>query len=382
VDFSLENQEQGTPVRGRIDYVFFWCVIILSVFGFFMDFSASFVSAREAHHDSYFFIKKHLIFGFMGLGAMMLLGNLDYKKLQKWVFPIFVITFVLLILTLIPGVGKSSHGARRWIALGPISFQTSEFAKYAIILFLSNYYYKYMEHRDSLKKFIITPLIFIVPMLGLVILQPNLSTTMLLGFVAFSIIFAAGAKTKHIVLFVVIGLAAVVAVVAYKQMVSPGNYWMDRIQSFMDPWKDPKGKGMQIIQSFMAFNSGGFWGAGIGKGMQKLLYLPEAHNDFIFAVIAEELGFFGVLATLSCFFILIYRGIRIALKAKDLFARLLVFGIMFMISVQVLFNVGVVLGLLPVTGLALPFVSYGGTALISFMGFMGIVLNVSRSIEK
>ena len=205
---------------------------------------------------------------------------------------------------------------------------------------------------------------------------------MLLGLVAFSIIFAAGAKTKHIVLFVVIGLAAVIAIVAYKQMVSPGNYWMDRIQSFMDPWKDPQGKGMQIIQSFMAFNSGGFWGAGIGKGMQKLLYLPEAHNDFIFAVIAEELGFFGVLATLGCFFILIYRGIRIALKAKDIFARLLVFGIMFMISVQVLFNVGVVLGLLPVTGLALPFVSYGGTALISFMGFMGIVLNVSRSIEK
>lgn len=382
MDFSLEQNDQLEQGKNKIDHVFFLCVVVLCLFGFVMDFSASFVSASELHHDRFFFIKKHFVFLIIGIGVMMLMGNLEYKKLQKWVFPIFVVTMVFLVATLIPGVGRASHGARRWIGIGPFSFQTSEFAKYAVILFLSNYYYKYSEQRDSFKKFIITPALFIAPMLGLVIIQPNLSTTMLIALVAASIIFAAGAKLKHVGLIALVGLGAVVAVVAYKQMTSPGNYWMDRINTFLDPWKDPEGNGWQIIQSYMAFYSGGFFGAGFGQGMQKLMYLPEAHNDFIFAVIAEEFGFLGVLGTLAVFFVLIYRGIRIGLKAKDLFARLLVFGIIFMISTQVLFNVGVVLGLLPVTGLALPFVSYGGTALISFLGFMGIVLNVSRSIDK
>jgi len=381
VEVSLEQQEQG---KGRIDYAFFLCVVILVVFGFIMDFSASFVSARQKWGDSLFFVKKHFFFVVVGTIVMMLIGKIDYKKLQKWVFPIFVGTIVLLFFTLIPHVGISSHGARRWLGVGGLRFQTSEFAKYSIILFLANYYYKYQDERDSFKKYILVPLAFFVaPMLLLVVAEPNLSTTMLLGLIALSISFTAGAKLKHFSIIGLIALTGVVAIVAYKQYTHPGgNYWMDRLNTFINPWKDPKGHGYQIIQSYMAFYSGGITGVGLGQGMQKLMYLPEAHNDFIFATIAEELGFAGVLATLFVFSVLIYRGIKIALKAKDLFARLLVFGIMFMISIQVLFNIGVVLGLLPVTGLALPFVSYGGTALISFMGFMGIVLNVSRSVEK
>ncbi len=381
MEVSLEQQDQG---KGKIDYAFFLCVVILVVFGFIMDFSASFVSARQQWGDSLFFVKKHLFFVVVGTIAMMLMGNIDYKKLQKWVFPIFVGTSILLVLTLVPHVGISSHGARRWLGFGGLRFQTSEFAKYAIILFLANYYYKYQDERDSFKKYILVPLAFFIgPMLLLVIAEPNLSTTMLLGLIALSISFTAGAKLRHFTIIGLIALTGIIALVAYKQYTHPeGNYWMDRINTFIDPWKDPKGHGYQIIQSYMAFYSGGVTGVGLGQGMQKLMYLPEAHNDFIFATIAEELGFIGVLATLFIFFVLIYRGIKIALKAKDLFARLLVFGIMFMISIQVLFNIGVVLGLLPVTGLALPFVSYGGTALVSFMGFMGIVLNVSRSVEK
>ena len=381
MEVSLEQQEQG---KGRIDYAFFLCVVILVVFGFIMDFSASFVSARQKWGDSLFFVKKHFFFVVVGTIVMMLIGKIDYKKLQKWVFPIFVGTIVLLFFTLIPHVGISSHGARRWLGVGGLRFQTSEFAKYSIILFLANYYYKYQDERDSFKKYILVPLAFFVaPMLLLVVAEPNLSTTMLLGLIALSISFTAGAKLKHFSIIGLIALTGVVAIVAYKQYTHPGgNYWMDRLNTFINPWKDPKGHGYQIIQSYMAFYSGGITGVGLGQGMQKLMYLPEAHNDFIFATIAEELGFAGVLATLFVFSVLIYRGIKIALKAKDLFARLLVFGIMFMISIQVLFNIGVVLGLLPVTGLALPFVSYGGTALISFMGFMGIVLNVSRSVEK
>ena len=380
MEVSLEQQEQG---KGKIDSTFFICVMLLVLFGFIMDFSASFVFARQQWGDSLMFVKKHFIFAILGTFCMMFMGYVDYKKLQKWVFIIFVVTLVLLALTLVPGIGIKANGARRWLGIGGFRFQTSELAKYAIILFLANYYYKYKDDTVTLKKHLIIPFAFVTPMLALVVAEPNLSTTILLGLVAVAIAFAAGLSFKHLGLLFVIALAAGVALFAYKQMAhADSNYWMDRINTFMDPFKDPDGKGWQIIQSYTAFYSGGITGVGLGQGIQKLMYLPEAHNDFIFATIAEELGLLGVLGTLTVFFILIYRGIRIALKAKDLFARLLVFGIMFMISLQVLFNIGVVLGLFPVTGLSLPFVSYGGTAMISFMGFMGIVLNVSRSVEK
>ncbi|MCX6111832.1 MAG: putative peptidoglycan glycosyltransferase FtsW, partial [Proteobacteria bacterium] len=260
--------------------------------------------------------------------------------------------------------------------LGFFHFQTSEFAKYVLILFLANYYQKHQGYRDSFMRFLVIPFILLCTMFGLIILQPNFSTVAMLCIIAGVIMFVAGARWKYI------SIAAVPVIVGAGVLIAYKAYRMKRIVSFLDPWADPEGKGFQAIQSFVAFHSGGFWGVGLGAGKQKLSYLPEAHNDFIFAIIAEELGFIGVLAVLAVFFILIYRGTKIAIKTENLFGRLLVFGIMFMISMHVLLNVGVVLGIFPVTGLPLPFVSYGGTSLISFMAFMGIVLNVSRGVNN
>jgi cell division protein FtsW len=351
------------------------CVLLLVAFGFIMVFNTSFISASEIFGDGYFFVKRHLIFLFIGLGAMMFLSRYDHKKLQKWIFPLFVVTLVLLALTLVPGIGVEVKGGRRWIKAGFFNFQTSEFAKYVVILFLANYYQKHQDYQYSFLKFMLIPFALLSTMLFLILRQPNYSTVALLCIIAAAIMFVSGARWRHVTIAGIMGFAAAGVLVAYK------SYRMKRIAGFLDPWADPEGKGFQAIQSFVAFQSGGFFGVGIGASKQKLLYLPEAHNDFVFAIVAEELGFIGVLAVLAVFFVLIYRGIRIAVRTQDLFGRLLVFGIMFLISMHVLINVGVVLGLFPITGLPLPFISYGGTSLISFMAFMGIVLNVSRGVS-
>ncbi|MEI6079100.1 MAG: putative lipid II flippase FtsW [bacterium] len=360
----------------KFDRAFFACIIILVLFGFVMVLNASYMEAFETWHDGLHFVKRHSIFLFLGFISMMALSRYDYKKLQKLIFPLFVLTLVLLALTLVPHIGHKIKGARRWINIGFFSFQTSEFAKYVLILFLANYYQKHQDYQDSFLRFLIIPFLFLCTMFGLIILQPNFSTVAMLCIIAGIIMFVAGARWKHMIIATVPIVVGGGALVAYKA------YRMKRVTSFLDPWADPQGKGFQAIQSFIAFHSGGFWGVGLGAGKQKLSYLPEAHNDFIFAIIAEELGFIGILGVLAVFFFLIYKGIRIAIKTQDLFGRLLVFGIMFLISMHVLINVGVVLGIFPVTGLPLPFVSYGGTSLISFMAFMGIVLNVSRGVEK
>jgi len=359
----------------KFDNVFFLSVIALVAFGFVMDFSSSFIISGQTYGDSFYMIKKHFVFMIMGFVVMMLLSRYEYKKLQKYVLIGFLITLVLLVLTLVPGIGIEVNHARRWIGYKSLRFQTSEFAKYILILFLANYYQKRNDISSSLMNTIIIPLAFLLPMFILIFLQPNKSTAVLLLAVVVAIMFVSGVKIWYLVLTGLCGVPLVI----YK-LVSDA-YSLSRIQTFFDPWKDVSGKGYQVVQSFMAFYSGGFWGVGLGHSKVKL-FIPEAHNDFIFAIIGEELGFIGVILVLTAFFILIYRGTRIALRTKDLFGRLLVFGIIMMITMQVIFNLGVVTGLLPATGLALPFVSYGGTALISFMAFMGIVLNVSRSVSN
>jgi cell division protein FtsW len=359
----------------KFDGSFFACLIILVLIGFLTVLTSTFIRASEIYNDPYFFLKKHAIFAFVGFALMMSLSRYDYNKLQKWVFPLFLITILLLIATLIPGLGISVKGARRWLNFIFFRFQTSEFAKYVLIFFLANYYKKRQDLNESFFKFVLKPILFLSPIFILIILQPNYSTLSLLGITAIAIMFVAGIKWKHIVYISSFGLLAAIALIFHKA------YRLDRITIFLDPWSDPEGKGYQTIQALIAFSSGGFFGSGLGASKQAL-FLPEAHNDFVFAIIAEQAGFLGVMIILGIFFAFIYRGIRIAVLAPDLFGRILVFGIMFIVCVQLLFNVGVVLGLLPVTGLPLPFLSYGGTALISFMAFTGIVLNVSRSIIK
>ncbi len=362
--------------RTKFDSTFFVCALLLIAFGFLMVLNSSFHNGIKLFGDPYYFLKRHLIFASMGFIAMLFFSKYDYTKLQKWIFPLFMLTLVFLALTLIPSIGLRVKGSRRWINLVFFSFQTSELAKYLIIIFLANYYSKHQDFKNSFLKFILIPVLVLLPILLLIIVQPDLSTFALLCAIIFGIIFVAGIKLRHLVYLVLSGAVAISSLL----LIAKKGYHSARIRSFLDPWSEPEGAGYQTIQALIAFSYGGIWGVGPGESRQKFL-LPEAHNDFIFAIVAEELGLVGIVLVLSLFFVFIYRGIRIALRTDDIFARILVFGIMLIICIHVMFNIGVVLGLLPVTGLSLPFVSYGGTALISFMAFTGIVLSVSRSVK-
>jgi cell division protein FtsW len=338
-----------------------------------MDYSASFIFASERFGDGYYFLKRHLIFMALGLAAMLFFQNINYNKWRFLIFPLFLVSLAMLILTLVPGIGVKVGGARRWLRVGSLfRFQSSEVAKFALILFIANYYSKKEQFKDSFKTYIMVPVMISLIMVIPVLLQPDFSVTMLMITILISLMFIAGARIRYM-LYLVIPVFLFVGT-----MISLKPYRMKRFLTFLHPWDDPANSGFQIIQSFMAFYSGGFWGVGLGDSRQKLLYLPEAHNDFIFAVIGEELGFVGVALTLFLFLILIYRGVRIALRAPDLFASLIVFGFVAMIAIQVIFNSGVVLGLLPVTGLTLPFISYGGASLVTLMAMVGVVLNISK----
>ncbi|MBN1114739.1 MAG: putative lipid II flippase FtsW [Oligoflexia bacterium] len=346
------------------------------LFGFVMDYSSSYIFASERFGDGYYFVKKHLLFLVIGGFLMYFFARVNYLKFKKIIFPMYALTILLLLLTLVPGVGVKISGARRWLNVGLFRFQTSELAKVTLIFFAANYYSRHSEYRDSFKKFVVMPLLLLSALLLPVLAQPDFSTMMLLVLVMAGLLIAAGIKKRHIVYLAVPVIGFAVAMIAAKP------YRLKRVTSFLNPWNDPANSGFQIIQSFLALYSGGVLGVGLGDSREKLFYLPEAHNDFIFAVIGEELGFVGVLLTIILYFMLIYRGTRIAIRCNDPFGRLLVFGIIFMFSIQVILNMGVVLGLFPVTGLTLPFVSYGGASLLVLMSLAGIVLGVSRRNEK
>jgi len=339
-----------------------------------MNLSTSYITSVYKYNNGFYFFQKHLFYSLAGFVLMIILSFINYKILKKVVFVAFTFSFICLVLVLVAGHG--SHGAKRWLGVGPLNFQPVEIAKYAIVLFLANYYTKHKDAASTWRKGILLPSIFIAPMLLLILKQPNYSAIMLLSAAIFFMMLVAGVKIKHLVY-----TACSVVPVLISVLLS-GKYRADRVQTFLDPFKDVGGEGYQVVQSFLAFHSGGFWGTGLGGSIQKLNYLPEAHNDFIFSIIVEENGFIGAFIVVGLFFFLIYRGMRIAIKCQDDFARLLAFGITALIACQAIVNFCVVTGLGPATGVPLPFISYGGTALIIFLGSVGVLLNISRGIEK
>lgn len=349
-------------------------MILLVVVGLIMNLSTSYITSEYKYNDGLFFFKKHLFYSVAGFVLMTILSFINYRILKKFVFIAFAFSFVCLVLVLVAGHG--SHGAKRWLGIGPLNFQPVEIAKYSIVLFLANYYTKHKEAEASYLKGIIVPCLFIAPMLLLILKQPNYSAIMLLSATVFFMMLAAGVKWRYLI------YTALPVVPGLIYVLLSGKYRADRVQTFLDPFKDVGGEGYQVVQSFLAFHSGGFWGTGLGGSIQKLNYLPEAHNDFIFSIIVEENGFIGALIVVGLFFFLIYRGMRVAIRSRDDFARLLAFGITALIACQAIVNFFVVTGLGPATGVPLPFVSYGGTALIIFLGSIGVLLNISRSIEK
>lgn len=328
-------------------------------------------------HNAYYFFIRQSIWGGLGLIVMLVLANYDYRKLKWWSPIVFVAAILALIGVLIPGIGGGEiRGAKRWIDLGFMNFQPSEFAKFAVILFLSTSLDKnFMILKKFWKGFV--PYVCVVLLFAvLLLLEPHYSSMIIIFLIAMIILFVAGAPLKH---FIVTGIAATpfaIALIMLKQ------YRADRIFGFWDPWKDPSGTGWQAIQSLYALGSGGIFGLGLGQSRQKYLYLPDAHNDFIFSILGEELGFIGATLVILIFITFIWRGLRIAMRAPDLFGTLMATGLTSLVAIQVILNIAIVTSSMPVTGMPLPFFSYGGTALLFFMAYTGILLNISRHLEK
>jgi len=354
------------------DFWIFITVLLLLSLGIIMVFSASAPSAYVNKGNTYYFLNKQLIYGGLGIVAMLFISNIDYRKLGKLSPILFIICIVLLILVRIPGIGRYVNGAWRWIYIGPLSFQPSEFLKISVILFFSFSLSKRKEQLQYFFKGLLPYLLLIGLYSGLLLLEPHLSCTILLGLVCATILFSAGAKISH---FVMLGAPAAAAFLA---VVATMEHARQRVTTFLNPFADKQGDGWQIIQSLYAIGSGGWFGRGLGKSLQKFLYLPEPHNDFIFAVTAEELGFIGVVAILMLFLILIWRGVKVAMNAPDAFGSLTAIGITSLIAIQVILNVGVVTSSIPATGIPLPFFSAGGTNLTFLMCTIGILLNISK----
>ncbi|MBP3038728.1 stage V sporulation protein E [Bacillaceae bacterium Marseille-Q3522] len=344
----------------------------LLAIGLIMVYSASAIWAQHNFDDSFYFAKRQLLFAGVGILAMFFIMNIDYWTWRNWAKWILIICFALLILVLIPGIGTERNGSTSWIGVGAFSIQPSEFMKLAMIAFLGKFLSERQKQIISFKEGLAPSLGIVFLAFGMIMCQPDLGTgTVMIG-TSLVMIFISGARIFHFVILGVIGLAGFAA------LVLSAPYRIRRITSFLDPWEDPLGTGFQIIQSLYAVGPGGLFGLGLGQSRQKFFYLPEPQTDFIFAILSEELGFIGGSFVLLCFALLLWRGIRIALGAPDLYGSFLAVGIISMIAIQVMINIGVVTGLMPVTGITLPFLSYGGSSLTLMLMAIGVLLNISR----
>lgn len=357
--------------RAHYDYWLLCVVVILVAFGVVMVYSASAVLAAERYGDAYFFLKKQLVFVAIGCGVAMIAARVPYAMWRRAVYPLMGLSLGLALLAYVPGLRSVASGAARWVRIGPFTFQPSELVKIALVVFLA---YSLEKKGARMRLFSVGVLPHLVVgglMMAVVMGQRDFGSTFIMGSVLLFLLFAARVRLTYLV---ALGLAALpliyfaVARVAYRRA---------RILAFLDPWSDRYGSGFQIIQSLISFYHGGVWGRGLGEGQQKLFYLPEAHTDFIAAVLAEELGLVGLAILTTLFIVLTVRGLRTAWRAPDGFGRYLALGITALIAWQTIANLSVVMGLLPTKGMVLPFISYGGSALLATLFGMGILLNVS-----
>lgn len=357
------------------DAVLLLMVVALTSFGIVMVYSASSVMAAKNFHDGAYFLKRQGIFALVGFTAAICAMRIDYQLWRKMAVPLLFVSLILLIAVLIPGIGAKVKGASRWIRLPGFNLQPSEFTKIALILYLAYSIDKKQDRIRSLSAGFLPYITVLMILLALLLKQPDMGAALTLAAVTILMLFAAGTR----LVFIIGSGMMVLPFVAY--LIINSSYRMKRIKAFMNPEQDPTGIGWQIIQSKYAFGAGGIFGQGLGEGKQKLFYLPEAHTDFILSVVGEELGFIGVVIIIGMFFILIQRAMRIAMAAQDTFGRFLALGIAVLFAIEAAVNMGVVTGLLPTKGLALPFLSYGGSSLVVSLFAVGILLNISSGLK-
>ena len=356
----------------KVDKILLISVIVISLFGLLMIYSSSSIWAEYKFNDSFHYVKYQSIFFVIGLIIMYIVSKINYKFYYNNSNLIIISCLILLILVLIPGIGSIRNGSRSWFGIGSLGIQPSEAAKLGLIIFTS----KYLENSEKyLKNYIkgIFPILGItILFFGLIMLQPDLGTGVILVMSIISLLFIAGVSMKFFIIGGLIGIIGVVILL----IIAP--YRMDRITSFIDPWSDALGTGFQIIQSLYAIGPAGILGTGFGNSIQKHFYLPEPQPDLLFSIIAEEFGVMGAIIVVGLFSIILWRSIKISLNTKDLFSKYLTFGIIFQMIFQTLMNLMVVVGIIPVTGVTLPFLSYGGSSLLISMASVGILLNISR----
>ncbi len=361
-------------VRQGTDNSILLLAVCLTCLGVVMVFSSSSIMAVRDYGDSLFFLKRQGAYALVGFAAMALLMRIDLEVLRKMAWPVLGLCALLLIAVLIPGVGKKVGGAARWIKIGGLTFQPAEVVKVGLVLFLAHSLARKQDKVKSFRFGFLPYMLILAILLGLLLAQPDLGSALTLGVVAVAMLLVAGTRLKYLA-----GIALITMPFLYF-MVMNVDYRRRRIMAFLNPWEDPSNTGFQIIQSWIAFGSGGAFGQGLGESKQKLFYLPEAHTDFIFSVIGEELGFVGVIVIAAMFMLLILRGMRTSLNAPNEFGCFLAFGITLLIGMQAFVNMAVVMGMVPTKGLALPFLSYGGTSLVTTLAAIGILLNVSRQL--
>ncbi|MBR3119387.1 stage V sporulation protein E [Oceanobacillus profundus] len=374
----IQNWKRGVFLLNKLlkeqkrpDLPLLFIIVILLVVGIVMVYSSSYVWSDYKFNDSFYYLKRQLLFAGAGVVAMFFFMVIPYYTWKKYANLILLFCFILLLLVLIPGVGLVRGGAQSWIGVGAFSIQPSEFMKLGLIIFLAAILSANQKYITSFKKGFLPCILLVFTAFGLIMLQPDLGTGMVLVLTCMIMIFAAGARLTHF-----FGLAAI-GMLGFVGLIASAPYRISRITAFLNPWEDPLGDGFQIIQSLYAIGPGGLMGLGLGNSLQKYFYLPEPQTDFIFAILGEELGFIGGTVIIVLFFLLLWRGIKISLEAPDLFGRFLALGIAGMLAVQAMINISVVIGLIPVTGITLPFLSYGGSSLTLTLCSVGVLLNIS-----
>ncbi len=362
-------------MQKRIDYSLLIAVLGLVVFGLLMVYSASNVVAMYKYNDAFYFLKRQTLFAFIGVTIMVIISRIDIYNIRKHTALIFYVSLALLILVLIPGVGLVRGGARSWIGIGVFSIQPAEFIKLALILLLAKYLSSYYKEVKKFKIFLML-LAIIGIIFGLIMLQPDFGTGLVIVISTIILLFISGAPYKYFV-----GLAAL-GVLGMAALIISAPYRLERIFAFINPWSDPLGSGFQGIQSLFAIAPSGIFGLGYNRSMQKHFFLPEPQNDFIFAIVCEELGLIGGIILIGVYLFILIKAIKISVRVDNLYLSFLALGLGISFFMQVFINISVVIGLLPITGITLPIISYGGSSLIISLMSLGLLLNISRYQES